>query len=394
MDNRKLLQKLEQTMEKIEASTVISMMLQAILDSIVGESGPELGIVGGRIYEAANHHYLLMSQCGDSHAPENYSLNMNYECVQLLKREGQLLATPTHPCFDPKIEGDLQVSCFAAVVLGDNDEYLISFTLSEPIDESQLSFSLALIRHVANLKIRHTRLEYSISEARKIQISLLPQEFPDFYGFDIYGRSVPAEIVGGDLFDVIPIAETILGLAIADASGHGLPAALQVRDVYVGLRMGLEKDMKIVRTMQKLNHVLSQAGKRNEFITMFYAELEDNGNLFYCNAGHHPPLFFGTTYVHELTRGGIILGPYPKAKYERGFVFFDPGNILVMYTDGITEATNSFGDEFGTDRITEIVQKNREKSSKEISDAIFLAVDQFTNSAPPKDDRTLFIVKR
>jgi sigma-B regulation protein RsbU (phosphoserine phosphatase) len=394
MDHRTLLIKLENTLEKIESSPAISSMLRAILTSIIQELGKELGISGGRIYESVDTYYMLSSQAGDSHAPENYKLSMDYQCVQILRKDGQIVARESDPCFDPKIEGPLEVTCFAAIVLGDYDEYLVSFTLTEPIDETQLGYVLTVIRHVANYKIRATRLEFYISEARKIQMGLLPQEFPNFFGFDIYGKSVPAEIVGGDVFDLIPISDTILGIAIADASGHGLPAALQVRDVFVGLRMGVEKEMKIVRTMQKLNHVLAQAGKSHEFITLFYAELEDNGNLFYCNAGHNPPLFFGLSQVHELTRGGLILGPYPKAKYERGFAYFEPGNTLVMYTDGIIEATNSVGEDFGTQRIIDIVQNHKSETSKQICEAIFDECEAFTGHSKAADDRTVVVVKR
>ena len=394
MDHRTLLIKLENTLEKIESSPAVSSMLQAILTSLIQELGTELGIRGGRVYESTNNHYQLMSQAGDSKAPEDYSISMEYKCIQILREEGQILAGENHPCFDPQIEAPLNVDRFAAIVLSENDEYLISFTLTDPVLEDQVQYTLTLIRHVANYKIRATRLEFYISEARKIQLGLLPQEFPNFHGFEIYARSVPAEIVGGDIFDIIPISDTILGLVIADASGHGLPAALQVRDVYIGLRMGLEKDMKIIRTMQKLNHVLAAAGQSHEFITLFYAELEDNGNLFYCNAGHHPPLFFGHSKVHELTRGGLILGPYPNAKYERGFVYFEPGNLLIMYTDGVTEATNAVGEEFGTDRITRIVKKHQHESSKEICDAIFSANEKFMGRAKAKDDRTVMVIKR
>jgi phosphoserine phosphatase RsbU/P len=98
--------------------------------------------------------------------------------------------------------------------------------------------------------------------------------------------------------------------------------------------------------------------------------------------------------VSELMRGGLILGPYPKAKYERGFVFFEPGNTLVMYSDGLTEATNTLGEEFGTQRIIDIVQSNKDLTSKEICDRIFTTVDEFTEHAPPKDDRTALIVKK
>jgi len=392
MDYRTLLKKLEKTIEKIESSPAIAVMLRSIVESIVQEYGTELGIIGGRIYEQTNSHYQLVSQAGTSHAPETYSIPMTYPPIQKVREEGQIFMHEGE--YKSVTELPRDTPCFAAISLGDNDEYLISFSLAEPIDEPHIHYSLTIIRHVANLKIRHRRLETYIAEARKIQMSLLPHEFPKFFDYDIFGRSLPAEIVGGDIFDVIPISDTILGLSIADASGHGLPAALQVRDVFIALRMGLEKDMKIVRTVQKLNTVLSQTGKSHEFISLFYSELEDNGNFFYCNAGHHPPLFFGNTSIHELNRGGLILGPYPKAKYERGFVFFEKGNLLVMYTDGITEATNFEGEEFGTERIIKIVQENRESTSKDLVEKIFKSVDEFTDQAAPKDDRTLFIVKK
>ncbi|HSP05755.1 MAG TPA: PP2C family protein-serine/threonine phosphatase [Acidobacteriota bacterium] len=394
MDYRVLLKKLEQTLEKIDESQATPTMLQSIMESIVLGYGKEIGITAGRLYEQTNNHYQLISQAGESHAPENYRISMEYGPIQHMRREGHAFVRSTDPDFDPEVEAPLGVSYFAAITVGDNDEYVISFTLMEPVQEEHVHYALTTIRHVANLKIRTRRLEGYIAEARKIQMNLLPQEFPQFFDYDIFGRSLPAEIVGGDVFDVIPISDNTLGLVIADASGHGLPAALQVRDVIVGLRMGIEKDLKIVRTMQKLNNVLGQANKSHDFISLFYAELEDNGNFFYVNAGHPPALFFGNISVHELNRGGLIMGPYPKAKYERGFVFFEKGNLLVMYTDGVTEATNTIGEEFGVERIKEIIQDHRDASSKELCTLIFKAVEEHTEAAPPKDDRTVLILKK
>ena len=394
IDYRTLLKKLEKTLEKIEESPNIATMLQTIVESMVVGLGPEIGITGGRLYEQTNNHYQLVSQAGTPEAPTDLSISMDYEAIQRLRREGQVFMCPTDAGYDPTIESSLGMRCFAAISLGDHDEWLISFSLIEPIDEQHVHYMLTTVYYMANIKIREKRLEAYIAEARKIQMSLLPTEFPQFYDFDIYGRSIPAAIVGGDIFDIIPISDTILGLSIADASGHGLPAALQVRDVYMGLRMGLEKDLKIVRTVQKLNSVLASAGKNHEFITLFYSELEDNGNFFYVNCGHPPPIFFGNNSIHELTRGGLILGPYPKAKYERGFVFFEKGNTVVMYSDGVTEATNTVGIEFGTERLIEIIKSNQQASSKDLVEMIFQDLNQFTDSSPATDDRTLFIVKK
>lgn len=394
MDYRSLLKKLEKTLEKIEDAPSIASMLHTIVESIVVGLGPEIGITGGRLYEQTNNHYQLVSQSGTPEVPADLSISMDYEAIQRLRKEGQAFMCPTDPGYDPKIEASMGMKCFAAISLGDHDEWLISFSLAEPIDEQHVHYMLTTVYYMANLKIREKRLEAYIAEARKIQVGLLPTEFPKFYDYDICGKSIPAAIVGGDIFDIIPISDTILGLSIADASGHGLPAALQVRDVYIGLRMGLAKDMKIVRTVEKLNSVLSSAGKSHEFITMFYSELEDNGNFFYVNCGHPPPIFFGNNSIHELTRGGLILGPYPKAKYERGFVFFEKGNTVVMYSDGVTEATNTVGVEYGTERLTELVKSNLQASSQDLVDMIFQDLNQFTDNYPASDDRTLFIVKK
>ena len=128
----------------------------------------------------------------------------------------------------------------------------------------------------------------------RIQQSLLVEEPPPFAGYDIAARSVPAEEVGGDFFDFLPFDDEMLGLAIGDASGHGLPAALLVRDVVTGLRMGIEKDLKIAHVFARLNRVIHRSNLSSRFVSVFYGELEANGNLVYVNAGHQPPLLFST----------------------------------------------------------------------------------------------------
>ena len=123
------------------------------------------------------------------------------------------------------------------------------------------------------------------------------------------GFTTPAELVGGDFFDFITVSDRILGVAIADASGHGLPAALQVRDVYTGLRMGVERDFKIVRTVERLNRIIHQSRMTTRFVSLFYGEIEDDGNLMYVNAGHPHPLHFHGRSVTPLEQTGMVLGP-------------------------------------------------------------------------------------
>ncbi|HEY9420702.1 MAG TPA: PP2C family protein-serine/threonine phosphatase, partial [Thermoanaerobaculia bacterium] len=247
-------------------------------------------------------------------------------------------------------------------------------------------------------KIRRDRMEGIFVEARKIQASILPKRKPEYGEFDIYGHSEPMEEVGGDFYDYIPVTEKILGLAIADVSGHGLPAALQVRDIYMGLRMGLARDFKIVRTVERMNNIIHKSTLTSRFVSMFYGELELNGVFIYVNAGHPPPFHIAADgTLQELHQGGPVLGPLPDATYERGFVIMKPGDMLVFYTDGICEAQGRDENgrllgEYGTDRLLEVAREHQGETAREVVEAIFASVDAFTRNAAPDDDRTVMVV--
>ena len=186
---------------------------------------------------------------------------------------------------------------------------------------------------------------------RPIQQSLLVEEPPPFAGYEIAARSVPAEEVGGDFFDFLPFDDELLGLAIGDASGHGLPAALLVRDVVTGLRMGIEKDLKIAQVFARLNRVIHRSNL-TAFISVFYGELEASGNIVYINAGHPPPLIFSKKGpVTGLATGGTVIGPLPEARFLHGHARLDPGDVLVLCTDGILERRNPDGEFFGEERL-------------------------------------------
>ena len=134
------------------------------------------------------------------------------------------------------------------------------------------------------------QLEGRVAQARMIQMSLLPESAPEFGDYDVWGRTEPAEEVGGDLYDFIQVSKRSLGIAIADSAGHGLPAALQARDAIIGLRMGVEERWRITATIEKLNKVVGRSALVSRFISLFYGEIEPNGNFVYCNAGHNPPV--------------------------------------------------------------------------------------------------------
>jgi sigma-B regulation protein RsbU (phosphoserine phosphatase) len=200
--------------------------------------------------------------------------------------------------------------------------------------------------------------------------------------------------VGGDFFDFQAMNGDMLGLAIGDASGHGLPAALLVRDVVTGLRMGLEKEFKLAYVFGKLNRVIHRSTLSSRFVSVFYGELELSGSLVYINAGHQPPLLFGPSDVQELKTGGTVIGPLPEATFRRGFAHLEPGSVLVLCTDGILERRNRRGEFFGEERLKQLVDKNRGTSAEALLEALFAAAIAFGKGRPWEDDATVVIVRR
>src|SRR5262245_32681206 len=226
----------------------------------------------------------------------------------------------------------------AAIVVGRRpNRYVILMLLSDGWVRDELDFALNTVRVALSSRLIDARVRGTFLEAAEIQQSLLVEQAPDFAGYEIAFRSIPAEEVGGDFCDFAVLDKDILGLSIGVASGHGLPAALLVRDVVIGMRMGLEKDLKMVYALSKLNGVIHRSTLSSRFVSMFYGELERNGNLLFVNAGHQPPLLFLRDRIVELATGDTVIGPLPEVRYKRSFAHVDRGSILVMYTDGLVE---------------------------------------------------------
>jgi phosphoserine phosphatase RsbU/P len=314
--------------------------------------------------------------------------------IKILHENKYTIMDPEVSEIENSLAQALLTDTFAAIALGESDQDLVSFSVSKPVDEEQLMYSLNTIRFVTNLKLKELLLEHEIFKAREIQLSLLPSYSVKHKGFDIYGRSDPAELVGGDAFDYLTINEDTIGICVLDAVGHGLPAALQARDAITGLRMGMAGNIKIDFMMMRLNQVIHKSNLSSRFVSLFYGELEEFGHLVYSNAGHPPPIFFSKDSIIELHRGGMVLGPNPKAMYKRGFAFFEPGDILIIFTDGIIEARNKSEEEFGIERVTRIVLDNREMEAQTIVEKVFSAVHAFAGTDRLTDDQTVVLIKR
>jgi sigma-B regulation protein RsbU (phosphoserine phosphatase) len=393
------MRKVEQVVREIEASPESGTTIHTVVAAITARFRDALGISGGRLYRASDEGYELVATFPEALPITGLKVPADYPPIEALLESGVVYMTRDDPRVDRELEAKLGVEEFAAVEVGD-EEFVIGFNVAPGVDRDDVLFSLGVIRHAINSKLRQERMSEVFTQARKIQSSILPKRMPVYGAFEFAGRTQPMEEVGGDFYDLIPITDKILGLAIADVSGHGLPAALQVRDVYMGLRMGLARDMKIVRTVERLNQIIHRSTLTSRFVSVFYGELELSGIFIYVNAGHPPPFHLTADgQVHFLEEGGAVLGPVGDATYERGFARVGPGDLIVLYTDGMIEALPpdaAEGDpeaEYGVDRLIALARALRAKPAKEIAESMLADVETYCGDAPPQDDRTVLVVR-
>jgi serine phosphatase RsbU (regulator of sigma subunit) len=243
------------------------------------------------------------------------------------------------------------------------------------------------------LERRH--LEKELAIARDIQLSFLPKNSPRIPGFDLAGAARPHDQVGGDYYDFIPASETRMGLAIADVSGKGIPAALIMAGFRMSLLAEIRNEFTIRAVLRKVNSLLHESLEGNRFVTAFYGVLDiRNRVLIYSNGGHNPPLLRRANGTIEyLTEGGMALGVLTDSVYADCPVHLGPGDLIVMFTDGVSEAESPSGEQFGQLRIEECVERLVGRSSQEIVDGLVQAVLDWTGERGPNDDLTLVVLK-
>lgn len=244
--------------------------------------------------------------------------------------------------------------------------------------------------------IRQRRAESEIELARKVVEGLLPRAFPIIEGFDIYGTTIPVREVGGDYLDLIASISDRLGILVADVSGKGLAAALIMVTfrAYIHATVINELAMRVV--MARVNRLIHEATAGDRFITTFYGLIDpEHKRLLYINAGHNPPLLLradGTSRL--LDQGGLPLGVFNDSRYSESVVEFLSGDILVLYTDGVVEATNARDEQFGIIRLQHLVSAASERRAYEIVQMITSAVSEHSfDMDGPDDDLTILVIK-
>ncbi len=261
------------------------------------------------------------------------------------------------------------------------------------LENSRLASTVAL--EIA----QREKLNREIEIAREVQERLFPHDLPKLPGLDYFGSCRPAQGVGGDYYDFIQLADGDVGIAIGDVSGKGIAAALLMASLQASLRgQALQGSKDLAKVISNVNRLVFEASAENRYATFFYAQFERaTRRLTYVNAGHNPPIVLrrieGLTHAIRLDAGGPVVGMFRESPYQQASLTLDPGDILIGFTDGISEAMNIQDEEWGEERLLPALEACANQKAAEMIPSVMNAADCFVNGAPQHDDMTLVVMK-
>ena len=266
---------------------------------------------------------------------------------------------------------------------------------------------LTVMANVAAIRIEHARLveveqverlfSKELEQAAEIQRGLLPTNAPELPGVDLAGYNAACRTVGGDYYDFLPYPDGRVAILVGDVSGKGMPAALLMSSLQARVQVLFDDPTDLAALVTRLNRIISTNCPSNRFITFFIGIFDPrSGEMTYVNAGHNPPLLVHCDgVVEELEGTGLLLGIMPKAQYTQRTCKLEIGDVVVLFSDGVTEAARLDTDEqFGEERLAKILAEESCHSAKSIIEAINQQITEFTKGAPPLDDITLLVARR
>jgi sigma-B regulation protein RsbU (phosphoserine phosphatase) len=240
------------------------------------------------------------------------------------------------------------------------------------------------------------RIERELELAATIQREILPRSLPAVPGVELAAANVPARHIGGDYYDVFPLSRGRVGFLVADVSGKGVPAALLVSTVHAAVHLQIDDAATIVELVSRIDRHLRRFAATRKFLTLFFGLLEpDTGTLRYVSAGHNPAILVrGSGASETLESTGVPVGMLPNAKWREETRTMAPGDVLCVYSDGITEAVNAAEEEYGLPRLREELGARRELPVRRIADEVLASVADYARGVPQYDDQTVLFVRR
>ena len=239
------------------------------------------------------------------------------------------------------------------------------------------------------------KLEEEYRMAKEIQLNILPKQIPIIDGYDIFALNIPAREVGGDYYDFIKLINDRIAFCLGDITGKGLPAAMLMANLQATLRGQVLTQKNVSDIIKNSNLLLLNSTAGNRFATLFYGELDFvHHTITYCNAGHDAPFKFKQNVRTRLSEGGLLLGCFDFAVFEQVSKQIEPGELLVIFSDGVTEAMNENNEEFGEDKLLNILKLNLNLSAKDLIEKIISEVKNHSRKVEQSDDITLMVLKR
>jgi len=404
--------KLHKTVETIASQKFATEeeMLITVLNEIVSDK--TMDITGGRVWKLKpdTAGYRLLYQTGkiDKIAQDFIIKISDYPVFEKLSIARTILGHETNE--ELRKKGIFKYSASGVgykIKIKDKPYYEYVLALNSSHIDEELRLKLNIIATALTSQIKQRRLSVSashlkadIDKARELQKSILPEHEYKFHHFDIYGITVPAEIVGGDFFDYLEIGDDKdrIGVALGDAASKGVAAAAEAMYISGALRMASNFEIKISPLMKRMNQLVNKIFEDDKFSSMFYGELstDRNGLFLYANAGHNPPIFYSSVKnkIEMLNPTGPVLGPSPEASYFIESINIHLDDILVIYSDGVVESSNNKEVFYGEQRLINLIKKAKDKTPKEIVYTILDDVIKFSKGGIYQDDKTLVVIKR
>jgi len=406
--NQRLLHKTIESFDsrKFESS---EELLKHVLHQIV--QNDRIEIQGGRVWKlnTSKYAYELIGQVGaiEKIKPHFFVKVDEYRVFKVLPKQRTIVAKETNAYLRSKGIFKYSATGVGEIVKVRDVElyrYVMSFNTDLTHDEVAPTLNIIGVAVTSMLKSRHIErktaaLEKDLDKAREIQRSILPEHELRFHNYEMFGVSLADRVVGGDFFDyIVSDEDDRVSIVIGDAASKGISAAVQALYVSGALRMAATYQTKITALIRTINTLVHRAFSDDRFLTLFYAELIDDkhGLCVYVNAGHPNPILYRakTNATESLESTGNVIGPFPDQVFRSEGIMIGKGDILLLFTDGVTETMDATGNQYTERRLVDKLLEYKQNSPKDIAQLILEDVQKFSSKGKYSDDKTVVVIKR